>query len=79
MAVRHHARRVSVFGSVARGEERDGSDVDFLVEFEPGSSLTDLMDLEDELAALLQCPVDIVSVGGLLARDEHIRAEAIPL
>ena len=43
---RHKGRSVWIFGSVARGEERPGSDIDFLVQFEPGSSLFDLMDLE---------------------------------
>lgn len=66
-----------VFGSVARGEERPESDIDFLVEFEPGSSLFDLMDLEAELAALLGVSVDVVSVGGLKDRDRHIRDEAV--
>lgn len=74
---RHKGRSVWVFGSVARGEERPESDIDFLVEFEPGSSLFDLMDLEAELAALLGVSVDVVSVGGLKDRDRHIRDEAV--
>lgn len=76
---RHKGCSVAIFGSVARGEERVGSDVDFLVEFEPGSSLFDLMDLEDELAELLGVSVDVVSAGGLKERDRHIRDEAISL
>lgn len=76
---RHKGRSVAIFGSVARGEEGVGSDVDFLVEFEPGSSLFDLMDLEDELANLLGLSVDVVSAGGLKERDQHIRDEAISL
>ena len=50
-----------------------------LVEFEPGSSLFDLMHLEDDLEELLGCPVDVISVGGLKARDDHIRRDALPL
>jgi predicted nucleotidyltransferase len=42
IAARHGARDVRVFGSVARGEADDASDVDFLVEMEPGRSLLDL-------------------------------------
>ena len=76
---RHRGVQISLVGSVARGDEHDGSDVDFLVEIEPGSSLFDLLHLQDELAALLGCPVDVVSVGGLKKRDAHIRAEALPL
>jgi predicted nucleotidyltransferase len=68
-----------MFGSVARGEDGPSSDIDFLVDFEPGSSLFDLLHLQDELAELLGCDVDVVSTGGLKATDDHIRREAIPL
>ena len=75
----HHGRSASIFGSVARGEDTLNSDVDFLVEFEPGSSLFDLMDLQEALQELLAVPVDVVSVGGLKERDDHIRREAVPI
>lgn len=52
VAAAHHARAISVFGSVARGEDGPASDVDFLVEFEPGASLLDLMAIEDDLARI---------------------------
>ena len=42
IAARHGARNVRVFGSVARGEARPDSDVDFLVDMEPGRSLLDM-------------------------------------
>ena len=77
IARRHRARSVSVFGSVARGDDGPGSDIDFLVEFEPGASLLDLMAIQDDLEALLGCSVDVVSAGGLKDRDEHIRREAV--
>ena len=76
---RHRGRRISLFGSVARGDASDESDIDFLVEFEAGSSLLDLLRLQDELMAILGRRVDVLSAGGLKARDEHIRAEAVPL
>ncbi|MGH2547542.1 MAG: nucleotidyltransferase family protein [Acidimicrobiales bacterium] len=76
---RHKGRSVSIFGSVARGEEHPGSDIDFLVQFETGSSLFDLMDLEAELAELLGVHVDVISAGGLKDRDHHIREEAVSL
>lgn len=76
---RRKGRSVAVFGSVARGDDRPGSDVDFLVDFEPGSSLFDLMDLQEDLEQLLGVSVDVVSVGGLKERDDHIRREAVPL
>ncbi len=76
---RHRGRSVSLFGSVARGDETPTSDIDFLVQFEPGSSLFDLFHISEELEALLGTPVDVVSAGGLKARDAHIRQEAVPL
>ena len=75
----HHGRTAALFGSAARGEDTATSDIDFLVDFEVGSSLFDRLHLQDELAALLGFPVDVVSVGGLRPRDEHIRSEALPL
>jgi predicted nucleotidyltransferase len=75
----HRGVSVSLFGSAARGEDLPGSDIDLLVEFEPGSSLFDLLHLQDDLEALLGCRVDVVSAGGLKARDDHIRREAVPL
>ncbi|MCZ7628468.1 MAG: nucleotidyltransferase domain-containing protein [Microthrixaceae bacterium] len=78
--VRHHrGRSVALFGSVARGDDKPESDIDFLVEFEPGSSLFDLMDLQEALEQLLGVSVDVVSVGGLKDRDDHIRREAVPI
>ena len=75
----HRGRRAYLFGSLARNEGTPASDVDVIVEFEPGSSLFDLMHLETDLRELLGVPVDVVSAGGLLARDEQIRREAIPI
>jgi predicted nucleotidyltransferase len=79
LARRHHGRAVSLFGSAARGDDHADSDFDFLVEFEPGSSLFDLMDLQEALESLLGAHVDVVSVGGLKDRDDHIRQEAVPI
>jgi hypothetical protein len=75
----HRGKRVYLFGSLARGDDTDSSDVDLLVEFDENGSLFDLMHIEDELVQLLGVPVDVVSAGGLLPRDEHIRREAIPI
>lgn len=79
VATRHRARSIAVFGSVARGEADLRSDVDFLVEFEHGSTLLDLIHLQDDLEALLGVRVDVVSAGGLKPRDAHIREQAVPL
>jgi uncharacterized protein len=76
---RHRGRRVAVFGSVTRGDATEDSDVDFLVEFEAGSSLLDLIRIQDELSEILGRPVDVVSLAGLKPRDDRLRAEAVPL
>ena len=76
---RHRGRSIALFGSVARGEATPGSDIDFLVEFEPSGSLLDLVHLEEALAELLGVDVDVVSAGALLERDTDIRNDAIAL
>ena len=75
----HKGASVAVFGSAARGEDTETSDLDLLVRFHEGSSLFDVMELESALCALLGISVDVVSVGGLKPRDGHIRREAVPL
>ncbi|MEP7115822.1 MAG: nucleotidyltransferase domain-containing protein [Ilumatobacteraceae bacterium] len=76
---RYRGRSISVFGSVARGQTSDSSDIDFLVDFEPSSSLLDLIHLEDDLRALLGTNVDVISSGALLDRDVEIRRDAVAL
>jgi len=65
IAARHGARKVRVFGSVARGEARRGSDIDFLVEMDEGRSLLDHAALILDLERLLKRPVDVASKRGL--------------
>lgn len=79
-ATRHGATNVRVFGSVARGDADAASDVDFLVDFEPGRSLLDLASLLVELEDLLGRPVDVVTEPGLKARiRQRVLAEAVPV
>lgn len=80
IAAKHGARNVRVFGSVARGETTDASDVDLLVEMEPGRSLLDHTALWQELEDLLDCKVDVVSEKALhwYVRD-RVLEEAVPL
>jgi len=62
---RHHVRRIGIFGSVARGDATDKSDIDLLVDFDESISLFDLVDLEDYLQKLLRRNVDVVPRGAL--------------
>lgn len=80
LADRHKAENVRVFGSVARGEENENSDVDILVHFRQGASLFDLMDLKEDAEALLGLQVDILSDRGLSPYlANRILTEARPL
>ena len=80
IAASHGARNVRVFGSVARGEDRPDSDVDLLVEMEPGRFLLDLVALGQDLEELLQRKVDILTEGSVHpAIRPHILADARPL
>lgn len=80
IAERYGTKNVRVFGSVARGDSGPESDVDFLVELEPGRNLFDLGGFLYEVQELLGCPVDVVTEKGL---REHVRPnvlkEAVPL
>jgi uncharacterized protein len=77
-ASRHGATNVRVFGSVARGDADAASDVDFLVDFEPGRSLLDLAGLLIDLEDLLGHSVDVVTEPGLKARTrQRVLAEAV--
>lgn len=63
--LRHRAANPRVFGSIARGEDSDASDIDLLVDREPGATLFDLGALQDELESLLACRVDVVTPADL--------------
>ena len=76
---KHKAGNVRVFGSVARGEDTQDSDIDLLVTFNPDADLFDLAEMAEELRSLLGVRVDVVSDQGLKDRDEHIRREAVAL
>jgi predicted nucleotidyltransferase len=74
------AHNVRVFGSIARGEQRPDSDIDFLVDFEPGRSLLDLTGLWLDLEGVLGCKVDVISSRGLKPRlASEVMRDAVPL
>lgn len=67
-------RELKLFGSVARGDDRPGSDIDVLVEFEGSATFDGYMDLKFLLEDALGCAVDLVTVDGL---REEIRDEVL--
>ena len=80
LATQHGARNIRVFGSVARGEDRPDSDVDLLVDVEPGRSLLDVIALQQDLEVLLGRPVDVQTDAGLSPYlQQRILAEAATL
>ncbi len=73
-------RSIQLFGSVAKGEDDDESDIDFLVELEPGRSLFDLGGFQIDLEQMLDCPVDVITPQGLRRRiQSRVLKEAIAL
>ena len=59
LADRHGAKNIRVFGSVARGDERSDSDIDFLVDVETGRSLLDVIGFQQDLEELLGRRVEV--------------------
>jgi len=80
IAAQHGARNLRVFGSLATGKAGPRSDLDLLVEFEPGRSLLDHVALVQDLEDLLGRKVDVVTEKALhwYIRDRVLR-EAVPL
>lgn len=80
IAARYGARNVHIFGSMARGDAGPDSDLDILVDMEPGRSMFDLGGLLYDLQAFLGVDVDVVTEKGLRPRiRERVLREAVPL
>ena len=80
IAARNGARNLRVFGSVARGDADENSDLDLLVAMEPGRTLFDVGGLVYELGELLGCSVDVVTEGALRGRfGRNVLRDATPL
>ena len=80
LAAQYGATDVRVFGSVARGEADETSDIDFLVRMNPGRSVFDIGGLLMDLQDLLGRRVDVVTERGLRPRmRERVLREAIPV
>ncbi len=80
LTMRFHAENPRVFGSVLHGTDRDGSDLDLLVDALPGTTLFDLGALQVELEELLGVSVDVLTPGELPSGFRgHVLATARPV
>jgi predicted nucleotidyltransferase len=70
---RHGVTNAEIFGSAARGDDREDSDVDLLVDFAPGTDIVDIIGIKRELEEVLGVPVDLVPRNGL---KERVRSRA---
>ena len=71
---RHGVRNLRVFGSAARGDETAGSDVDLLVDLEPGRTLLDLIGFQQDAEGILRVGVDAAATDLL---KEPVRKRAL--
>lgn len=81
VCARNGASNVWVFGSVARGEHDDESDLDLVLDIEKGRSLFDLAGLVDDLERLLGCPVNVITHKTLTDDrfSRNVRRDMVPL
>ena len=80
LAAQYGATDIRVFGSVARGEADESSDIDLLVRMMPGRSVFDIGGLLMDLQDLLGRRVDVVTERGLRPRiRDHVLREAVPI
>jgi uncharacterized protein len=77
IAAANGARNIRVFGSVVRGRARPDSDIDFLVEFEPGRGVLDLSGLILDLQDALGREVDVVEISEPSRIADRILREAV--
>lgn len=76
----HRADNVRVFGSVAHGEDIDGSDLDLLIDPTPETTLLDIGAIRHALRALLGVPVDVLTPKALPEKfHDLVLAEAVPV
>ena len=79
-AARNRTANPRVFGSVLRGDDREDSDLDILVDALPGTTLIDLGGLQEELVDLLGVKVDVRTPGDLPVKwRDQVVAEAMPV
>jgi len=71
---RYGAKNIRIFGSIVRGEIKEKSDVDFLIELESDRSLLDIIAMRQDLEDLLDCKVDVVTEAAI---SPYIRDEVL--
>jgi len=78
---RYDVRKASIFGSFVKGEEREDSDIDILVEFKGEKSLLDLAGLKIELQEILKRKVDVLTYNSLhpLLKDKILQEQKVIL
>ena len=74
IAGKYGAKNIRVFGSVARGEEKQGSDIDIIVEMKQGSSLLDIIAIKQDIEDLLGRKVDVITEASI---SPYIRTEIL--
>jgi predicted nucleotidyltransferase len=80
LAAQSNLSAVAIFGSVARGESTESSDLDLLVDTTAETSLIDMARFERDMETLFEVPVDVIARSSLdPERDEAILREAIAL
>jgi uncharacterized protein len=80
MAKRHGASDIRIFGSVARGDAAQTSDLDLIVKFEPRRTLLDHAGLIGDLEDYLGVKVDVIDAEGMQQRfRDAVEREAVPL
>ena len=78
---RYDVRKAAIFGSFVKGEEREDSDIDILVEFKGEKSLLDLAGLKIELEEILERKVDVLTYNSLhpLLKDKILQEQKVIL
>jgi predicted nucleotidyltransferase len=80
VVARHHALNARVFGSVMRGDDQEGSDLDILIDPTPETSLMDVAAIQVELEGLLGVKVDVLTPRALPEKFRSaVLAEAVPV
>lgn len=77
---RHRARNARVFGSVLRGDDQEGSDLDILIDPTPETTMFDIGAIRHELLSLLGVPVDVLTPNALPDKFRaQVVAQALPV